>query len=139
MRLLLNILSNIGLSRWSGTFSSQMQEMMIEGMSAVEARSKLAHEEWLEEKSRLQQLVIYALLCFGLFSCILICLSVAVVATFWDSEYRLCAVWLVVAFWVLCLLLCVARILSVMRQGKRSFKYTKQVLQEDWVAVKEEL
>lgn len=139
MKLLLNILSLLGLGRWTEDLSSQMQEMMIEGVSAIEARSQLARYEWLEEKARLQRLAVYALLCFGLLIGVLICLSMAVVVTFWGSGYRIFVVWLVVAFWIICLLLCIARICSVMRKGRGAFKYTKQELTEDWHVIKERL
>lgn len=139
MKLLLNILSGLGFGRWLDSFSSQMQEMMIEGAGAIEARSELARQEWLEEKNRLQQLAVCAAMCFGLFIGVLICLSIAVMVTFWDTDHRILVVWLIAAFWIVCFLFSLIRIFSVLRKGKESFRYTKQELKEDWKAIKEHL
>lgn len=139
MRTLLNILSILGLERWADAFASQLQNVVIEGVSALEARAKLIQQEWYEEQLRLKQFILCAILCFVFLLILLFSLSLAVIATFWNSEYRLLIVWLVVALWALCVLFCFVRILFIAQKGKHSFQYSKRELREDWETIKDQL
>lgn len=139
MRTLLNILSVLGLDRWAAVFSSQLQDVIIEGVSALEARAELVQQEWHEEQIRLKRLILCAILCFAFLLVLLFSLSVAVIVTFWSSEYRILSVWLVVAFWALCSLFCFVRILFIAQKGKYSFQYSKRELREDWETIKDQL
>lgn len=134
----MNLLTLLGIDRWVSSLSDHMHETMVEAVSGFDARAQLARQEWQEEKQRLGRLVFWSCLCLGFSVALLFAVSIAVVVTFWDSDYRIIAAWSVVGFWLLAMLVSLLVLRVLVKRGQASFEYTKRELGRDWQALKDQ-
>ena len=115
------------------------RRLASEMAEAAEDRLALFSIEWLEEKERLQRLLVSALLVVVLSVVLLLVLSLALVAQFWDSPERMTAIWGLVLIWSAAWSFAVWVLFRALRQGRHAFASTRQELARDWAELKDEL
>jgi uncharacterized membrane protein YqjE len=92
---------------------------------------QLARLEWAEEKFRLQQMLIIGLLGFTTLLSSMIFIGILVMATTWDTVYRLPAIIGVVALYGLSTGFAWRRLRSLSSQGKEAFAATREEFAAD--------
>ena len=131
----MNWLSLLGLDGWIARWRSAV----IEGASAAEDRIMLARLEWADQKRRLAQLVVLAVLLGALAVVALLLLSLAVLVQFWDTPQRALVAWLLAGGWVLACAAVLAALVSLARRAGNAFALTRQEFSQDWRVIKEQL
>lgn len=112
---------------------------VIEGAIAIEDRLELARLEWLDQKKRLQQLLVLAIAVTGLTIVALLLLSMAVLVQFWDTPHRGLVAWVVAGAWLVAWCAAALKLLSVLRSTGHGFALTRHELAQDWRDIKERL
>ncbi|RPH68206.1 MAG: hypothetical protein EHM83_00065 [Burkholderiales bacterium] len=92
---------------------------------------QLARLEWAEEKSRLHQMLITGLIGFASLLSFMIFTGILVVATTWDTVYRLPAIIAVVAVYGLATGFAWRRLRSLSALGKEAFAATREEFAAD--------
>ena len=92
---------------------------------------QLARLEWAEEKARLQGMLIMGLLGFASLLASMIFIGILVMATTWDTVYRIPAMIAVVAVYGLATGLFLARLRSLAARGKEAFAATREEFAAD--------
>jgi uncharacterized membrane protein YqjE len=92
---------------------------------------QLARLEWEEEKSRLHRMLITALLGFASLLSSMVFIGILVMATTWDTVYRLPAIVAVVAVYGLATGLAWRRLRRLSAQGKQAFAATREEFAAD--------
>lgn len=131
----MNWLSLFGLEGWVARWRANV----IEGAIAVEDRVDLVMLEWTDQKRRLIQMVVLALIAGGLTVIALIMLSLAILVQFWDSPDRATVAWLLAALWGIGWIAVLISIAIIAKRAGNAFALTKQVLASDWKYVKDRL
>ena len=131
----MNWLSLLGLE----AFMARWRANVIEGAIAAEDRLELARLEWLDQKQRLQQMLVLLIAVTGLTVVTLVLVSMAILVQFWDTPHRSLVAWILAALWLLVWGGSLAALLSVTRQAGNAFALTRQELQQDWREIKEQL
>ena len=80
----MNWLSLLGLE----AFVARWRANVIEGAIAAEDRLELARLEWLDQKRRLQQLLVLLIAVTGLTVVTLVLVSIAILVQFWDTDRK---------------------------------------------------
>lgn len=112
---------------------------LMESAIAAEDRIELARLEWRDQKRQLRTMLVLSILLVAAAMATLAVVSLACVVQFWDTPYRIVAVWSVAGAW---LLLCVGTLLAllaVMRKVGNAFALTRRELAQDWRDIKEKL
>lgn len=131
----MNWLSLLGLE----AFAARWRANVIEGAIAAEDRLELARLEWLDQKQRLQQLLVLMIAVIGLTVVALVLLSTAVLVHFWESPHRVLVAWTVAGVWLLAWCSAAYKLVSVMRSAGNAFALTRRELAQDWRDIKERL
>jgi len=131
----MNWLSLLGLE----ALAARWRANVIEGAIAAEDGLLLARLEWLDQKRRLQQLLVLLIAVTGLTMVALVLLSVAVLVQFWDTPHRGLAAWLVACTWLVVWCAAVVKLVSVGRSVGNGFALTRRELSQDWCDIKERL
>ena len=131
----MNWLSLLGLD----VLAARCRANVIEGAIAAEDRLLLARLEWLDQKRRLQQLLVLLIAVTGLTMVALVLLSMAVLVQFWDTPHRGLAAWLVACTWLVVWCAAIVKLVSVGRQLGNGFALTRRELSQDWSDIKERL
>lgn len=131
----MNWLSLLGLE----AFASRWRANVIEGAIAAEDRLELARLEWLDQKQRLQQLLVLMIAVTGLTVVALVLVSTAVLVHFWESPHRVLVAWMVAGVWLLAWCAAAYKLVSVMRSASNAFALTRRELAQDWRDIKERL
>ena len=84
----MNWLSLLGLE----AFVARWRANVIEGAIAAEDRLELARLEWLDQKQRLQQMLVLLIAVTGLTVVTLVLVSMAILVQFWDTPHRVMAI-----------------------------------------------
>ena len=92
---------------------------------------QLARLEWAEEKSRLHQMLITGLMGFASLLSFMIFIGILVMATTWDTAYRLPGIIGVVAVYGLATGLAWRRLRRLSALGKEAFAATREEFAED--------
>ena len=92
----MNWLSLLGLE----AFVARWRANVIEGAIAAEDRLELARLEWLDQKQRLQQLLVLLIAVTGLTVVTLVLVSIAILVQFWDTPHRVMVAWVVAGVWL---------------------------------------
>lgn len=92
---------------------------------------QLARLEWAEEKSRLQRMLIITLLGFASLLSSMIFIGILVIATTWDTVYRLPAIIAVVAMYGLATGFAWRRLRSLSALGIEAFAATREEFAAD--------
>lgn len=112
---------------------------MSEGVLAVEDRLELARLEWAEHKRRLALLALL-LVIFGALAVVsLVLLSAAVLVQFWDTPQRALVAWVLAGLWCVACVGVLLILLSLVRQARSAFAFTRRELVQDWHAIKEQV
>jgi len=117
----------------------RLRDTVTEAALAAEDRVELLSIEWAEEKLRLRRLLVLSVAAAALTVVLFVVLSAAVMLQFWDTPWRLCAVWGVAGAWGLAWLWVVWALVQAARQGQQAFALTRRELARDWVDLKEGL
>jgi uncharacterized membrane protein YqjE len=131
----MNWLSLLGLE----AFAARWRANVIEGAIAAEDRLELARLEWLDQKRRLQQLLVLLIAVAGLTVVTLVLLSLAVLVQFWDTPHRILVAWVVAGVWLVAWFIAIAKLTSVVRNTGNGFALTRRELSQDWREIKERL
>lgn len=131
----MNWLSLLGLE----AFAARWRANVIEGAIAAEDRLELARLEWLDQKRRLQQLLMLLIAVAGLTVVTLVLLSMAVLVQFWDTPHRMLVAWVVGGVWLVAWFIAIVKLASVVRSTGNGFALTRRELSQDWREIKERL
>ena len=131
----MNWLSLLGLE----AFVARWRANVIEGAIAAEDRLELARLEWLDQKQRLQQLLVLLIAVTGLTVVTLVLVSIAILVQFWDTSQRALAAWLLAGLWLVASGAVLAVLLSMARKTRSAFALTRRELAQDWRVIKEQL
>lgn len=131
----MNWLSLLGLE----AFAARWRANVIEGAIAAEDRLELARLEWLDQKRRLQQLLVLLIAVAGLTVVTLVLLSMAVLVHFWDTPHRVLVAWVVAGVWLVAWFIAIVKLASVVRNTGNGFALTRRELSQDWREIKERL
>ena len=131
----MNWLSILGLE----AFVARWRANVIEAAIAAEDRIDLVGLEWAEQKSRLQQILIFTVVLAGLTVVALIMFSLAVIVNFWESPHRTMVAWIVAGVWLAGWAGALAFLVAVIKKTGNGFALTRQELAQDWRQIKERL
>ena len=131
----MNWLSLLGLE----AFVARWRANVIEGAIAAEDRLELARLEWLDQKQRLQQLLVLLIAVTGLTVVTLVLVSMAILVQFWDTPHRVMVAWVVAGVWLVAWCAAIIKLGSVARSTGSGFALTRRELSQDWRDIKERL
>ena len=131
----MNWLSLLGLE----AFVARWRANVIEGAIAAEDRLELARLEWLDQKQRLQQMLVLLIAVTGLTVVTLVLVSVAILVQFWDTPHRVMVAWVVAGVWLVAWCAAIIKLVSVARSTGSGFALTRRELSQDWRDIKERL
>ena len=131
----MNWLSLLGLE----AFVARWRANVIEGAIAAEDRPELARLEWLDQKQRLQQLLVLLIAVTGLTVVTLVLVSMAILVQFWDTPHRVMVAWVVAGVWLVAWCAAIIKLVSVARSTGSGFALTRRELSQDWRDIKERL
>lgn len=131
----MNWLSLLGLE----AFVARWRANVIEGAIAAEDRLELARLEWLDQKQRLQQLLVLLIAVTGLTVVTLVLVSIAILVQFWDTPHRMMVAWVVAGVWLVAWCAAIIKLVSVARSTGSGFALTRRELSQDWRDIKERL
>ena len=131
----MNWLSLLGLE----AFVARWRANVIEGAIAAEDRLELARLEWLDQKQRLQQLLVLSIAVTGLTVVTLVLVSIAILVQFWDTPHRVMVAWVVAGVWLVAWCAAIIKLVSVARSTGSGFALTRRELSQDWRDIKERL
>lgn len=131
----MNWLSLLGLE----AFVARWRANVIEGAIAAEDRLELARLEWLDQKQRLQQLLVLLIAVTGLTVVTLVLVSMAILVQFWDTPHRVMVAWVVAGVWLVVWCAAIIKLVSVARSTGSGFALTRRELSQDWRDIKERL
>ncbi|HRG05315.1 MAG TPA: phage holin family protein [Acidovorax defluvii] len=131
----MNWLSLLGLE----AFVARWRANVIEGAIAAEDRLELARLEWLDQKQRLQQLLVLLIAVTGLTVVTLVLVSMAILVQFWDTPHRVMVAWVVAGVWLVAWCAAIIKLVSVARSTGSGFALTRRELSQDWRDIKERL
>lgn len=131
----MNWLSLLGLE----AFVARWRANVIEGAIAAEDRLELARLEWLDQKQRLQQMVVLLIAVTGLTVVTLVLVSMAILVQFWDTPHRVMVAWVVAGVWLVAWCAAIIKLVSVARSTGSGFALTRRELSQDWRDIKERL
>lgn len=131
----MNWLSLLGLE----AFVARWRANVIEGAIAAEDRLELARLEWLDQKQRLQQLLVLLIAVTGLTVVTLVLVSMAILVQFWDTPHRVMVAWVVAGVWLVAWCAAIIKLVSVARSAGSGFALTRRELSQDWRDIKERL
>ena len=131
----MNWLSLLGLE----AFVARWRANVIEGAIAAEDRLELARLEWLDQKRRLQQLLVLLIAVTGLTVVTLVLVSMAILVQFWDTPHRVMVAWVVAGVWLVVWCAAIIKLVSVARSTGSGFALTRRELSQDWRDIKERL
>lgn len=131
----MNWISLFGLE----AFVARWHAAGLEGVLAAQDRVELAQLEWQEYKRHLRQLLVLGVSVFALTMPVLVVLSMAVMAQFWETPQRLLVVWVVAGVWLLAWAGALLALLAVVRKTHSAFGLTSRELKQDWQDIKEQL
>jgi uncharacterized membrane protein YqjE len=131
----MNWLSLLGLE----AFVARWRANVIEGAIAAEDRLELARLEWLDQKQRLQQLLVLLIAVTGLTVVTLVLVSIAILVQFWDTPHRVMVAWVVAGVWLVAWCAAIIKLVSVARSTGSGFALTRRELSQDWLDIKERL
>ena len=131
----MNWLSLLGLE----AFVARWRANVIEGAIAAEDRLELARLEWLDQKQRLQQLLVLLIAVTGLTVVTLVLVSIAILVQFRDTPHRVMVAWVVAGVWLVAWCAAIIKLVSVARSTGSGFALTRRELSQDWRDIKERL
>ena len=131
----MNWLSLLGLE----AFVARWRANVIEGAIAAEDRLELARLEWLDQKQRLQQMLVLLIAVTGLTVVTLVLVSIAILVQFWDTPHRVMVAWVVASVWLVAWCAAIIKLVSVARSTGSGFALTRRELSQDWRDIKERL
>ena len=131
----MNWLSLLGLE----AFVARWRANVIEGAIAAEDRLELARLQWLDQKQRLQQLLVLLIAVTGLTVVTLVLVSMAILVQFWDTPHRVMVAWVVAGVWLVAWCAAIIKLVSVARSTGSGFALTRRELSQDWRDIKERL
>ena len=131
----MNWLSLLGLE----AFVARWRANVIEGAIAAEDRLELARLEWLDQKQRLQQMLVLLIAVTGLTVVPLVLVSMAILVQFWDTPHRVMVAWVVAGVWLVAWCAAIIKLVSVARSTGSGFALTRRELSQDWRDIKERL
>ena len=131
----MNWLSLLGLE----AFVARWRANVIEGAIAAEDRLELARLEWLDQKQRLQQMLVLLIAVTGLTVVTLVLVSMAILVQFWDTQHRVMVAWVVAGVWLVAWCAAIIKLVSVARSTGSGFALTRRELSQDWRDIKERL
>ena len=131
----MNWLSLLGLE----AFVARWRANVIEGAIAAEDRLELARLEWLDQKQRLQQLLVLWIAVTGLTVVTLVLVSMAILVQFGDTPHRVMVAWVVAGVWLVAWCAAIIKLVSVARSTGSGFALTRRELSQDWRDIKERL
>lgn len=131
----MNWLSLLGLE----AFVARWRANVIEGAIAAEDRLELARLEWLDQKQRLQQLLVLLIAVTGFTVVTLVLVSMAILVQFWDTPHRVMVAWVVAGVWLVAWCAAIIKLVSVARSTGSGFALTRRELSQDWRDIKERL
>ena len=131
----MNWLSLLGLE----AFVARWRANVIEGAIAAEDRLELALLEWLDQKQRLQQMLVLLIAVTGLTVVTLVLVSMAILVQFWDTPPRVMVAWVVAGVWLVAWCAAIIKLVSVARSTGSGFALTRRELSQDWRDIKERL
>ena len=131
----MNWLSLLGLE----AFVARWRANVIEGAIAAEDRLELARLEWLDQKQRLQQMLVLLIAVTGLTVVTLVLVSMAILVQFWDTPHRVMVAWVVAGVWLVAWCAAIIKLVSVARSTGSGFALTRRDLSQDWRDIKERL
>lgn len=105
----------------------------------LELHGKLAKVEWAEEKNRLQQLFITAIVGFACLLCALLFAGFFAIALSWDTDYRLITIAAMFGFYNLGLGYCVYRLSILAARGSITFAATREEIAADLALLRSQL
>ena len=131
----MNWLSLLGLE----AFVARWRANVIEGAIAAEDRLELARLEWLDQKQRLQQMLVLLIAVTGLTVVTLVLVSMAILVQFWDPPHRVMVAGVVAGVWLVAWCAAIIKLVSVARSTGSGFALTRRELSQDWRDIKERL
>ena len=131
----MNWLSLLGLE----AFVARWRANVIEGAIAAEDRLELTRLEWLDQKQRLQQMLVLLIAVTGLTVVTLVLVSMAILVQFWDTPHRVMVAWVVAGVWLVVWCAAIIKLVSVARSTGSGFALTRRELSQDWRDIKERL
>lgn len=105
-------------------------------LTQAELHGQLARLEWAEEKSRLQRMLVTGLLGFASLLSSMIFIGILVMATTWDTDYRLPSIIAVAALYGLATAFAWRRLRSLSALGEKAFAATRAELAADMALIR---
>lgn len=109
----------------------RLRIMAGEGALAAEDRARLLRFAWVDEKKRLQSMLLLMVAVVGLTTVAIALLSVAVVVHFWDTPHRALSAWLLAALWVGLWAIALVALLAMLRKPSESFEPAREAFERD--------
>lgn len=118
-------------------YKERVQACIAEGGQAARDRLQLAALELVQEKKRLQTLLVLAALVMALGTVAMLLLSLAVLVHFWDTPHRGAVAWVIAGVWLFAWALVVYALLAALRQKRPLLALTRAELARDWQEVQD--
>ena len=100
---------------------------------------QLARVEWAQEKSRLTNMLVAALLGFAAVLCVMLFAGVLVIAASWDSAYRVPAAIMLISVYAVGIAVAWRRLQALSALGEQAFAATREEFAADIALIKSKL
>ena len=129
----MNWISLFGLD----AYKERIAACMTEGGQGVRDRFQLATLELIQEKKRLQTLLVLAAAVLAVGTIAMLLLSLAVLVHFWDTPQRTVVTWVIAGVWFFAWVVVVYALLAALRQKRPFLALTRAELHRDWHEVQD--
>lgn len=108
-------------------------------LTRLELHGQLVGVEWAEERQRLQQMLAISLLGFILLFCALLFVGVFIIALTWASDYRIHAIAVMLAFYIVGFGICAYRFTLLAGRSSATFAATREEIAADLALIRSQL
>lgn len=105
----------------------------------LELHGQLARVEWAEEKIHFQHLLFMVLLAFACLLCLLMSVSILVIALTWATDFRIAAITAMIIFYAVSLALCSYRLSRLLARKNGTFSATCEEIAADIALIRNQL
>lgn len=137
----MDIVTSMTASKDAGSMNPlQVLSVIRSASSALFAQAtlhaQLAQVEWKEEKQRLSKMLIFTLIGFACFLCLLFFIGAFVLTLSWDTKFRIPVFLLLIFGYFLALTWAAFKVYALAEQGNNSFAGTRAEIEADIALLK---
>jgi uncharacterized membrane protein YqjE len=143
-KLIIDLITSLNTSKEAGSINPlQALTMLRSASDALVAQTalhaQLALAEWKEEKQRLTQMLIFTLVGFAFFICLLLSITAFILTLAWDTQFRISAFLVLIVVHALIALWAVFRVRALGALSSRTFAATRAEIAADIALIKSAL